>query len=131
MSRAVDGSKRKEHRKKILKLAKGYWGRRHSNYKTAKDAVAKALSYAYRDRKDRKGDFRRLWIVRINAACRLEDISYSRLVNGLNKAGININRKALAALAVDDVNAFKAVVAQAKAALGNINEPKRRNTESA
>ena len=118
MSRAVDGSKRKNHRKKIMKLAKGYWGRRHSNYKTAKDAVARALSYAYRDRKDRKGDFRRLWIVRINAACREEEISYSRLINGLLKAGININRKALAALAIDDVNAFKAVVSQAKAALG-------------
>ena len=119
MSRAIDGSKRKEHRKKILKLAKGYWGRRHSNYKTAKDAVAKALSYAYRDRKDRKGDFRRLWIVRINAACKDEGISYSKLIDGLNKAGISINRKALASLAVTDLNAFKIVVTQAKAALGN------------
>jgi large subunit ribosomal protein L20 len=118
MSRAIDGSKRKNHRKKILKLAKGYWGRRHSNYKTAKDAVAKALSYAYNDRKDRKGDFRRLWIVRINAACRAEGLSYSRLVDGLNKAGISINRKALASLAVNDANAFKAVIAQAKTALG-------------
>ena len=118
MSRAIDGSKRKNHRKKILKLAKGYWGRRHSNYKTAKDAVARALSYAYRDRKDRKGDFRRLWIVRINAACRAEGLSYSKLVDGLNKAGINLNRKALASLAVSDESAFKAVVAQAKAALG-------------
>ena len=118
MSRAVDGSKRKNHRKKILKLAKGYWGRRHSNYKTAKDAVTKSLSYAYRDRKDRKGDFRRLWITRINAACRAEGLSYSRLIDGLNKAGISINRKALASLAIDDTGAFKAVVAQAKAALG-------------
>ena len=118
MARAIDGSKRKNHRKKILKLAKGYWGRRHSNYKTAKDAVAKGLSYAYRDRKDRKGDFRRIWIIRINAACRAEGITYSRLVNGLNRAGITINRKALAHLAIDDSNAFKAVVAQAKAALG-------------
>ncbi|MCL2835057.1 MAG: 50S ribosomal protein L20, partial [Treponema sp.] len=104
MARAVDGSKRKNHRKKILKLAKGYWGRRHSNYKTAKDAVTKGLFYAYRDRKDRKGDFRRLWIIRINAACRAEGLSYSRFVAGLNKAGIIINRKALAILAVDDVN---------------------------
>ena len=118
MPRSVDGSKRKNHRKKILKLAKGYWGRRHSNYKTAKDAVARALSYAYRDRKDRKGSFRRLWIIRINAACRGEGISYSKLVDGLNKAGICINRKALASLAVNDLNAFKAVVSQAKAALG-------------
>ena len=118
MSRAVDGSKRKNHRKKILKLAKGYWGRRHSNYKTAKDAVAKSLSYAYRDRKDRKGDFRRMWIIRINAACRDEGISYSRLIAGMNKAGIAVNRKALAWLATEDVPAFKAVVAGAKAALG-------------
>ena len=118
MARAVDGSKRKNHRKKILKLAKGYWGRRHSNYKTAKDAVTKGLFHAYRDRKDRKGDFRSLWIIRINAACRAEEISYSRLIAGLNKAGITINRKALAHLAVEDTGAFKAVVAQAKAALG-------------
>jgi large subunit ribosomal protein L20 len=118
MSRAVDGSKRKNHRKKILKQAKGYWGRRHSNYKVAKDAVTKGLFYAYRDRKDRKGNFRRLWIIRINAACRAEDISYSRLVAGLVKAGIAINRKALASLAVEDIAAFKAVVSQAKKALG-------------
>jgi large subunit ribosomal protein L20 len=118
MPRAVDGSKRKDHRKKILKQAKGYWGRRHSNYKTAKDAVAKALSYAYRDRRDRKGDFRRIWIIRINAACRAEGISYSRLVDGLNKAGVRIDRKALAYLAVEDSAAVKAVVAQAKTALG-------------
>jgi large subunit ribosomal protein L20 len=118
MSRAVDGSKRKNHRKKILKLAKGYWGRRHSNYKTAKDAVTKGLFYAYRDRRDKKGDFRRIWIIRINAACRQEGLSYSRLVDGLNKAGITINRKALANMAIEDANAFKAVVAQAKTALG-------------
>ena len=117
MSRAVDGSKRKNHRKKILKLAKGYWGRRHSNYKTAKDAVAKGLSYAYRDRKDRKGNFRRIWIIRINAACRAEGISYSRFVSGLVKAGIVINRKALAYLASEDPGAFKAVTAKAKAIL--------------
>ena len=118
MSRAVDGSKRKDHRKKILKRAKGFWGRRHSNYKTAKDAVTKALFYAYRDRRDRKGDFRRLWIIRINAACREEGLSYSRLIAGLDKAGITIDRKALAHLAMQDAPAFKAVVARAKTALG-------------
>jgi large subunit ribosomal protein L20 len=117
MPRAIDGSKRKDHRKKILKQAKGYWGRRHSNYKTAKDAVTKALFYAYRDRKDRKADFRRLWIIRINAACRAEGISYSRLIDGLAKAGIGINRKALAALAVEDPAAFSAVATRAKDAL--------------
>ena len=118
MSRAVDGSKRKNHRKKILKQAKGYWGRRHSNYKTAKDAVTKALFYAYRDRRDRKADFRRLWIIRINAACREEGLSYSRLIAGLGKAGIAIDRKALAWLATEDVPAFKEIAAKAKAALG-------------
>ncbi|MDR0316639.1 MAG: 50S ribosomal protein L20 [Treponema sp.] len=118
MSRAVDGSKRKNHRKKILKHAKGYWGRRHSNYKTAKDAVAKALSYAYRDRRDRKGDFRKLWIIRLNAACREEGLSYSRFIAGLNKAGVIINRKALAWMAVNDAPAFKAVLVKAKTALG-------------
>jgi large subunit ribosomal protein L20 len=118
MSRAVDGSKRKNHRKKILKQAKGYWGRRGTNYKTAKDAVAKSLSYAYRDRKDRKGQFRRLWIIRINAACREIGISYSKLIAGLDKAGIIINRKALAWLASEDTAAFKAVAEKAKAALG-------------
>ncbi|MDR0708015.1 MAG: 50S ribosomal protein L20 [Treponema sp.] len=120
MPRAVDGAKRKNRRKKILKLAKGYWGRRHSNFKTAKDAVTKSLFYAYRDRKDRKGDFRRIWIVRINAACRAEGINYSRLINGLNKAGIVINRKALANLALEDTAAFKAVAEKAKAALGGV-----------
>ncbi|MCL2880093.1 MAG: 50S ribosomal protein L20 [Treponema sp.] len=118
MSRAVDGSKRKNHRKKILKLAKGYRGRRHTNYKTAKDAVTKALFYAYRDRKDRKGDFRRIWIIRINAACREGGLSYSRFIAGMNKAGIIIDRKALAWLAVEDSAAFKAVFEKAKAALG-------------
>jgi len=118
MPRAIDGSKRKDHRKKILKQAKGYWGRRHSNYKTAKDAVAKGLFYAYRDRRDRKADFRRLWIIRINAACRAEGISYSRFTAGLAKAGIIINRKALAHLAVEDAAAFKTVVSRAKTALG-------------
>ena len=118
MARAIDSSKRKNRRKKILKLAKGFRGRRSTNYKAAKDAVTKALTHAYRDRKDRKGDFRSLWIIRINAACRAEGLSYSKLINGLGKAGISINRKALANLALEDSNAFKAVVSQAKAALG-------------
>ena len=118
MARAIDSSKRKNRRKKILKLAKGFRGRRSTNYKAAKDAVTKALTHAYRDRKDRKGDFRSLWIIRINAACRQEGLSYSKLINGLNKAGINLNRKALANMALEDNNAFKEVVVQAKAALG-------------
>jgi len=118
MSRAIDGSKRKNHRKKILKQAKGYWGRRGSNYKTAKDAVTKSLSYAYRDRKDRKADFRKLWITRINAACREAGFSYSRLIAGMEKAGIIINRKSLAWLATEDNAAFLVIVAKAKESLG-------------
>ncbi|MCL1991844.1 MAG: 50S ribosomal protein L20 [Spirochaetes bacterium] len=119
MPRAIDSAKRKNHRKKILKRAKGFWGRRKSNYKAAKDAITKAMSHAYRDRKDRKGNFRRLWIIRINAACRQEGISYSKLIDGLNKASIVIDRKTLAWLATEDVAAFKAVVEKAKAALGS------------
>jgi len=118
MSRAVDGSKRKNHRKKILKQAKGYWGRRGTNYKAAKDAVTKSLAYAYRDRKDRKGEFRKLWIIRINAACREIGLSYSRLIAGLDKAGVIINRKTLAYLATEDNAAFQAIAAKAKTALG-------------
>ncbi|MFA6365652.1 MAG: 50S ribosomal protein L20 [Candidatus Hydrogenedentales bacterium] len=117
MSRAVDGTKRKDHRKKILKIAKGYWGRRHSNYKVAKDAVAKALSDAYKDRRDKKDVFRTLWIARINAACRAQDLTYSRFIEGINKAGITMNRKVLADLAITDPAAFSAIVEQAKAAL--------------
>jgi large subunit ribosomal protein L20 len=117
MSRAVDGTKRKDHRKKILKIAKGYWGRRHSNYKVAKDAVAKALSDAYKDRRDKKGVFRTLWIARINAACRAQDLSYSRMIEGLAKANVAIDRKALADLAIRDSAAFTALVDTAKAAL--------------
>lgn len=117
MPRAVDGTRRKDHRKKILKIAKGYWGRRHSNYKVAKDAVAKALSDAYKDRRDKKGDFRTLWIARINAACRAQDITYSRFIEGLNKAGVTLDRKLLADLAVRDPAAFTAVVDKAKSAL--------------
>lgn len=117
MSRSVAGTKRKDHRKKILGRAKGFWGRRHSNYKVAKDAVAKALSYSYRDRRDRKGSFRRLWIARINAACREKGISYSRFIQGLAKAQVAVDRKMLADLALRDPTGFTAVVEQAKAAL--------------
>lgn len=118
MPRAVDGTRRKDHRKKILKLAKGFWGRRGTNFKVAKDAVAKSLMYAYRDRRDRKGDFRALWIQRINAAVRAEGLTYSRFIEGLGKAGVNLDRKALSNLAIQDPQAFKAVVEKAKAAAG-------------
>lgn len=118
MPRIVAGTKRKDRRKKILKLAKGYWGRRSTNFKAAKDAVAKSLNYAYRDRRDRKGQFRRLWITRINAACRAEGMSYSRFIEGMNKANINMDRKILSDMAIRDPEGFKAVLAQARNALG-------------
>ena len=117
MSRAVDGTKRKNRRVKILKLAKGFRGRRHSNYKAAKDAVVKALSHAYVDRRDRKGQFRRLWIARINAAARANGLSYSRFMHGLTVAGIELNRKVLADIAVKDPAGFAELCNKAKAAL--------------
>jgi len=117
MSRAVDGTRRKDHRKKILKLAKGYRGRRSTNHKAAKDAVAKGLMYAYRDRRDKKADFRRLWITRINAAARAEGMSYNRFIEGLVKANVSVDRKILADLAFRDPAAFKAVLDQSRQAL--------------
>lgn len=117
MSRAIDGPKRKERRKKILKLAKGFIGDRKSNFKPAKDAVRKALLHAYVDRRDKKADFRALWIARINAAVRAEGLSYSKFIAGLNKAGVALNRKVLSNMAIEDVDAFKKVVEVAKAAL--------------
>ncbi len=118
MPRAVDGTLRKDHRKKILKQAKGFWGSRSKLHRTAKDAVAKAGQYAYRDRKVKKRDFRQLWIARISAAVREEGMTYSRFINGLNKAGVEINRKVLSNLAIEDPKSFSAIVATAKAALG-------------
>ncbi len=117
MPRAIDGTRRKNRRKKILKEAKGYWGRRSKLYRTAKDAVTKAQTYSYRDRKNRKREFRSLWIARISAACRNEGICYSKLIHGLNLAGININRKTLSNLAIEDRNAFSQIVERAKSAL--------------
>ncbi|MBQ9238050.1 MAG: 50S ribosomal protein L20 [Treponema sp.] len=117
MARAVDGTKRKNRRVKIVQLAKGFRGRRGTNYKAAKDAVTKALVHAYVDRRDRKGQFRSLWITRINAAVRGEGLSYSRFIDGCTKAGIALNRKALSNMAIEDPAAFKAVVDAAKRAL--------------
>ena len=117
MSRAVDGTRRADRRKKILKLAKGFKGRRGTNFKAAKDAVTKALDHAYTGRKDKKGEYRSLWIARINAAVRDEGLSYSRFIDGLTKAGVALNRKALSNLAIEDPAAFKAVVETAKKAL--------------
>lgn len=117
MPRAVDGTRRADRRKKILKLAKGFKGRRGTNFKAAKDAVTKALDHAYTGRKDKKGEYRSLWIARINAAVRDEGLSYSRFIDGVTKAGITLNRKALSNMAIEDPKAFKAVVEAAKKAL--------------
>lgn len=114
VKRSVASRKR---RKRILKLAKGYWGSRGTNLRRAKETLLRALAYSYRDRRRRKRDFRRLWIVRINAASRPFGISYSVLVGALSKAGIEIDRKNLADLAVRDPEGFKAVVDIAKANL--------------
>ncbi len=107
---------RKKH-KKVLKMAKGYFGARSKQYRVAKQSVMKAMAHSFAGRKQTKRAYRRLWIVRINAAARMNDISYSRLMNGLKKADININRKMLADLAVNDMPAFAALVDKAKAAL--------------
>lgn len=101
-------------RKKTLKLAKGYFGAKSKKFKMAKQAVIKSLSYSYRDRKARKRDFRKLWITRINAAARMNGMSYSKFMNGLKKSGINLNRKMLAEMAVNDSNSFAQLVEMVK-----------------
>lgn len=117
MSRVRRGTKRAQRRKKILKQAKGYYGRKSKAHRIAKLAVEKSLQYAYRDRRQRKREFRSLWIVRINAAARLHGLSYSRLIAGLKAAGSELDRKVLADLAVRDERAFAEVVALARSGL--------------
>ena len=117
MSRSTVSPARHAKRKKLLKLAKGYRDRNHSNYRIALEKVEKALRYAYRDRRNRKRDFRALWIQRINAGARELGLTYSQLINGLNRAGIELDRKVLADLAAREPEAFRAVVAEAQAAL--------------
>lgn len=117
MARVKRGVQARRRHKKVLKQAKGYYGARSRVFRVAKQAVIKAGQYAYRDRRQKKRQFRRLWIVRINAAARMFDISYSRLMNGIHKAGIEVDRKMLADLAVHDIDAFEKVAEQAKAAL--------------
>ena len=114
IKRAVNAVKK---RRKILKLAKGYYGNKSKSYRIAREAVMKSLNYAFIGRRRRKRDFRRLWIARINAAARINGISYSKLMHGLNLAGINLNRKVLADLAISDPAAFTQLVEKAKAAL--------------
>lgn len=117
MARVKGAMMTRKRRKKILKRAKGYWGAKSTHYKVANQAVMKSLKYAYIGRKQKKRDFRRLWITRISAACKMNDINYSRFMNGLKKAGVDINRKMLSEIAIADATAFSALVAKAKAAL--------------
>ena len=118
MARVKRGVVARSRHKKVLKQAKGYYGARRKVYRVAKQAVTKAGQYAYRDRRQRKRQFRRLWIVRINAAARQFGLSYSRFMDGLNKAGIEVDRKVLADLAVHDIAAFGVLAEKAKAKLG-------------
>ena len=126
MARVKGGNVSKNRRRKVLKEAKGYFGSKHRLYKTAQEQLFHSGAYAYRDRKQNKRNFRKLWITRINAACRGNDISYSKFINGLTKAGIEINRKMLAEMAIDDAKSFAALVETAKKALdGKVEAPKR------
>ena len=117
MARVKNGAVTKARHKKVLKEAKGYFGSKHRLYKTAKEQLMHSRVYAYRDRRQNKRNFRKLWIVRINAACRENEISYSRFINGLSKAGITVNRKMLAEIAIDSPKAFTDLVIIAKHAL--------------
>ena len=114
MARVKNGAVTKARHKKVLKEAKGYFGSKHRLYKTAKEQLMHSGQYAFRDRKQKKRDFRKLWITRINAACRLNDISYSRFIEGLTKAGVEINRKMLSEIAINDPKMFSELVKVAK-----------------
>lgn len=115
MPRSVNSVASRARRKKVLKQAKGYWGRRKNVWTVAKNAVDKGMSYSYRDRRNKKREFRRLWIARINAAARLEGMTYSTLMHGIHQKEIQIDRKTLADLAMNQPEAFKAVVDQVRA----------------
>ena len=117
MPRVKGGVVSRKRRKRVLKLAKGYFGSKHTLYKTANEQVMKSLQYAYRDRRQKKRDFRKLWITRINAAARMNGLSYSKLMHGLKLAGIEVNRKMLADLAVSDAAAFATLANIAKEAM--------------
>ena len=117
MTRVKGGTVAKNRRRKVLKAAKGYFGSKHRLFKTAQEQVFHSGAYAYRDRKQNKRNFRKLWITRINAACRQNDISYSKFINGLSKAGVLVNRKMLSELAIDNPKAFTELVNLSKDAL--------------
>jgi large subunit ribosomal protein L20 len=117
MPRVKRGTITHKHHQRVLKDASGYWGGRHRLFKTAKEAVMKALDDAFRGRKEKKRQFRAMWIARINAGCRLNDMTYNRFIDGLNKANIDINRKILSEVAIHDPKAFTELVEKARAAL--------------
>src|SRR5699024_5681851 len=117
MARVKGGVVTRKRHKRVLKLAKGYYGSKHKLFRTAKQQVMKSGQYAYRDRRQKKREFRKLWIARINAAARQHDLSYSKFMHGLKSAGIEVNRKMLSDLAIHDEAAFAALVDQAKAAI--------------
>jgi large subunit ribosomal protein L20 len=119
MTRVKGGYVTRRRRKAVLKLAKGYYGSKHTLYKTAHEQVMRSLQYAFRDRKARKRDFRKLWIQRINAACQLNGMKYSQFINGLSQADVAINRKMLAEMAVNDAEGFAKLVEVAKNGLAN------------
>lgn len=119
MPRVKGGTVARKRRKKILKLAKGYYGAKHTLYKTAHEQVMKSLQYAYRDRKQRKRDFRKLWIARINAGARMHGMSYSQFMHGLKLANIDINRKMLSEIAIHDQDVFKQLVSTSQSAVNN------------
>ena len=126
MTRVKGGTVARARRKKVLKQAKGYFGSKHRLYKTAHEQVMHSGNYAFRDRKQNKRNFRKLWITRINAGCRENEISYSRFIDGLNKAGVTVNRKMLSELAIDNKEAFADLVTIAKDALaGKAYTPKK------
>ena len=122
MTRVRNGVVTKQRHKKILKEARGYFGSKHREFKSAKEQLMHAGQYAYRERRQKKREFRKLWIVRINAACRENEISYSRFIEGLNKAGLDINRKMLSEIAINDPKAFSELVKVAKS--GKVKEAK-------
>lgn len=122
MPRAKGGFVARRRHKKILKMAKGFTGAKSKVFRRANEAVMKSLQYAYRDRRNKKRDFRKLWIARINAAARMEGMSYSKFMDGLHKAGVGINRKILADLAVNDQNAFSELVRIARGNAGVVTD---------
>lgn len=130
MTRVKGGTVSRARRKKVLNRAKGYFGSKHRLYKTAQEQLMHSGVYSFNDRKKNKGNFRKLWITRINAACRMNNISYSKFIDGLNKAGVVINRKMLSELAIQDMNEFNKLVEVAKKALKNGKVETETKTES-